>query len=94
MLTEIHSYWLIEHNLNLTYPTIFTKNLVHGLRFLKKGFAAWFIFTYYKCIKDLPSNAAQEGSKNLEKFTFGLPQKSNTYCTVKVYKNRCNKTLL
>lgn len=37
-------------------------------------------------IKDPPSNAAKESSKNLEKYTFGLPQKNNTYCTVKVYK--------
>lgn len=37
-------------------------------------------------IKDPPLNAAEESSNNLEKYTFGLPQKNNTYCTVKVIK--------
>lgn len=45
-------------------------------------------------IKDPPSYAAKAGSNNLEKLTFGLFLKSNVYCTVKVYKNWCNKTLL
>lgn len=32
-------------------------------------------------IKD-PPKAAKAGSKNLEKLTFGLSLKNNTYCTV------------
>lgn len=79
----------MQFKFNLSY-TIWTKNLVHGLSFKKekkKGFAIWFIFYLLQMyIKDPPSNAAKAGSKNLEKLTFGLSLKNNTYCTVKVYK--------
>lgn len=37
-------------------------------------------------IKDPPSNATKADNKNLEKLAFGLPQKKNLYCYVKVYK--------
>ena len=44
-------------------------------------------------IKDLPSNAAKVNSMNLEKLNFGLSLKNNMYCTVKINKSWCNKTL-
>ena len=37
-------------------------------------------------IKDLPSNAAEVNSMNLEKLNFGLSLKNNIYCTVNIYK--------
>ena len=37
-------------------------------------------------VKDPPSNATKAGNKNLEKLAFGLPQKNNIYCSVKVSK--------
>ena len=37
-------------------------------------------------IKDLPSNAAEVNSMNLEKLNFGLSLKNNMYCTVKINK--------
>ena len=50
ILTEIHSYWLIEYN--LTYPTKFEPETWYMVCFKKKGkgFVIWFIFICYKCI--------------------------------------------
>lgn len=58
----------------LTYPTqscpemwymVYNlKNKTKQKKQIKPKTAIWFISTYYKCIKDLPSNAA-EGSRTL-----------------------------
>lgn len=42
MLTEIHSYWLIECNLTLTYPIQFGPKTQYVVK--KKKIAIWFIF--------------------------------------------------
>lgn len=64
--------------------------MAHGLRLhKKKGFSIYFI--NYKCIKESPSDATKEGNKNIEKFTFGLPQEKSTYYTVKVHKTGTTK---
>ena len=81
---------------NLAY-TIRTKKLGtwFALEKKEKGFAVWFIFYLLQMyIKDLPSNAAEVNSMNLEKLNFGLSLKNNMYCTVKINKSWCNKTLL
>lgn len=52
----------------------------------KKQTAICFISICYKCIKKKSSIKCCWRQQNLEKYTFGLPQESNTYCTVKVYK--------
>lgn len=68
---------------NLFYM-IWTKNLVHGLNIKKKKKEDLQCFIFHLLqmyIKD-PPKAAKAGSKNLEKLTFGLSLKNNTYCTV------------
>lgn len=43
----------------------------------------WLMFHLLRMyIKDLPSNAAKAGNKNLEKLAIDLPQKKNVYCPV------------
>lgn len=78
----------MQFKFNLFY-TIWTKILVHGLSIKKKKKkkdlqSGLFFHLLQMYIKDPPPNAAKAGSKNLEKLTFGLSLKNNTYCTVKL----------
>ena len=87
ILTEIHIF-VNRMQFNLSY-TIWTKKLGtwFALKKKEKGFAVWFIFYLLQMyIKDLPSNAAEVNSMNLEKLNFGLSLKNNMYCTVKINK--------
>lgn len=75
MLTEIHSYGLIECNLSLTYPTQFgPKTWYMVLRLKQKRICNLLYFYLLQMYKRFSSNATKEGSKNHEKITFGLPQ--------------------
>lgn len=86
----------------LTYPTQSwpeTWYMVYNLKKNKKQKTNCNLFHLYllQMYKKKSSIKCCWWQQNLEKYTFGLPQKSNTYCTVKVYKigakHCCNVTI-
>lgn len=71
--------------LNLSY-TVWTKNLVHSLLQKTQRVCNLVFHLLQTYIKESSSNATKANSYNFEELTFGLPLKTNMYCTVKVYK--------
>lgn len=91
-----HSYWINRMQLCLTYSTQSWPETWYIVYNLYKNSKKQTVLPLLWMYKKSSINCCWR-QQNLEKYTFRLPQKSNTHCTVKVYKigakHCCNVTV-